>query len=208
MSLLFLNSLINAPTCEKSTVSVTVQAGLTEGGALGAVGHFPLEVSGSEAPLEGQRPQLQGLWAGCLPPELQPLGLGGQVQWLTSFLWRQTRREQLKQVGPITHRLQGVALLSSAPGRVPAHRPRPPWLARQQSFVFLFISLSPSLCLSKLLLVCLRRHTHTPIPYTHSNVSTEGVAWSTKLSKQPSTRTKTYTLLVILVYPCIYLYNK
>lgn len=60
------------------------------------MGHFSLEVSGSEAPLEAQRAQLQGLWAGCLPPELQSLGLGGQVQGLTGFLCRQTHtRERL-----------------------------------------------------------------------------------------------------------------
>lgn len=81
----FVHRLMKSRPC-----SVIVWAGLTEGGALGAVGHFSLEVPGSEAPLEAQRPQLQGLWAGCLPPELQSLGLGGQVQGLTGFLCRQT----------------------------------------------------------------------------------------------------------------------
>lgn len=87
----FLNS--DHTDSEKSIVTVTVNTGLTKGGALGAVGHSPLEVSGSKAPLKAQRPQLQGLWAWCLPLKLQPLGLGGQVQGLTSFLCRQTHSE-------------------------------------------------------------------------------------------------------------------
>lgn len=61
-----------------STTAVLVLAGLTEGRPWRAVGHFSVEVSGSVAPLEPQRSQLQALRTGCFP-ELQPLWLGGQV---------------------------------------------------------------------------------------------------------------------------------
>lgn len=58
---------------------------LTERRSWWTVGDLSLEISGSVCPLQRQWSQLQALWTGCLP-QLQTLGLGGQVQGLTCFL--------------------------------------------------------------------------------------------------------------------------
>lgn len=69
---------------------------LTERRSWWTVGDLSLEISGSVCHLQRQWSQLQALWTGCLP-QLQTLGLGGQVQGLTCFL--NTQQEQMSRGG-------------------------------------------------------------------------------------------------------------
>ena len=79
---------------------------LTEGRSWWTVGHFSLEIPESVGPLQCQGSQLQALGTGRLP-QLHPLWLGGQVQWLTRLL--NTQWEQMNK-GGATHTHRGVTV--------------------------------------------------------------------------------------------------